>query len=45
MIENNRIHLFHVGSQFGVGRLVDLVVPVHEHFNLLVELEDDHGVL
>lgn len=38
-------HLFHVGSQLGVRRLVDLVVPVNRDFNPLVELKDDHGVL
>ena len=43
-LRRNLIYLFHVGSQFGVRWFVDLV-PVNGHFNFLIELKDDHGVL
>lgn len=36
--------LLHVAAQFGVRRLVDFV-PVHWNLDLLVQLEDDQGVV
>lgn len=39
-----RTDLLHVASQFGVGRLVDFV-PIHRNLDLLVQLEDDQGVV
>lgn len=36
--------LFHVAAQFRVGRLVDFV-PVHRNLNLLIQLEDDQGII
>lgn len=38
------IYLLHVGSQLGVWWLVDLV-PLNRHFNLLIELQYDNGIL
>lgn len=37
-------YLLHVAAQFGVRRLVDFV-PVHRDLDLLVQLEDDEGVI
>lgn len=39
------VYLLHVGSQLRVRWLVDLVVPINRHFNLLIELKDDQGIL
>lgn len=41
----NLIYLLHFGSDLGVGRLVDFVIPVNRNFNPLIELKDDHGIM
>lgn len=38
------MYLLHVGSQFGIRWLVDLV-PINRHFYLVIELKYDNGIL
>lgn len=38
------LYLLHVAAQFRVGRLIDSV-PVYWYFDLLIQLEDDEGII